>query len=238
MPTADEILAIAKGPLRLSEADVDTQLHLFSPKARFLKTLPAGATVLDLGAGGGGAINYRSWPDPPRDDLRFYAVDMEKGELFDRYDGYELVDFNRAKPDFDGRLFDAIYTVHFAEHVEDGPAGVAAWAASRLRPGGKLYLELPSKQSERGPRRVDLLAGGLSVSTTNFFDDSTHIQTLTLPELTAAVSGAGLNVVESGIWQNDFLADELIRRADAYRQTMGVWLKCGFCQYVIATKVA
>src|SRR5665213_302042 len=57
----------------LTSDDAIRSLHAFGPRCRFIKTLPAGATVLDAGAGEGSLQVYRHWPDPPRNDLRMFA---------------------------------------------------------------------------------------------------------------------------------------------------------------------
>ena len=60
--------------------------HLLSARCRFLKTLPASATVLDIGAGDGGLHVYREWPLFHRRDLRLFAYAGEREGNFDRYE--------------------------------------------------------------------------------------------------------------------------------------------------------
>src|SRR5664280_1340562 len=64
--------------------------HQCHPRTLFLKMLPAGATLLDLGAGDGPMQVFRNWPPPARKDLKLYAFSLRKGKHFDAYDGYEL----------------------------------------------------------------------------------------------------------------------------------------------------
>jgi hypothetical protein len=62
---------------------------------------------------------YRSWPPPPRSDLAMFALALDLGSMFDRYDGYELGRWPDAQPDFGGRRFDAIFSANFIEHIDD-----------------------------------------------------------------------------------------------------------------------
>jgi SAM-dependent methyltransferase len=93
--------------------------HLLSPHCRFVKTLPLGASVLDLGAGDGGLLAYRLWPGIARADLRIFAWAGEKDAGFENYDGYEVGRWPEQPPNFGGTKFDAIVSVNFLEHIDE-----------------------------------------------------------------------------------------------------------------------
>src|ERR1051326_8142890 len=122
--------------------DAIRAMHEFSPRCRFVKTLPHGASLLDAGAGDGSLRVYRDWPEPTRKDLRMFAWAGEKGGGFDHYDGSEVGAWPEAPPNFAGRAFDAILAANFIEHIDD-PIAFVTWAASRLTPNGRIYLEWP-----------------------------------------------------------------------------------------------
>ena len=220
-------------------AALDAWLHLSSPRVRFLKSLPAGSTVLDLGAGEGSLGLFKSWLSPQREDLRMFAVSLVDGPHKNLYEAWENGDFETADP-FPGRVFDAIYAAHFAEHITGGVERVLAWIATRIAPQGRVYVEMPSAFSRTGPRCAALRAAGHNVSTTNFHDDNTHKETVDLDTLRSAMRGHGLFVEESGYWRNPYLEStlfELARRTDdRFHATVAVWMATRFAQYAMAVK--
>ena len=60
-----------------------------------------------------------------------FAFAIERGGMFDRYDGYELGSWPDVKPDFGGRQFDAVFAANFIEHI-DQPIEFIRWAVNRL----------------------------------------------------------------------------------------------------------
>lgn len=152
---------VSSEPPLLSWEQAREAFHLFLPHCRFVKTLPQGATVLDVGAGDGGLAAYRFWPTPARPDLRLFAWSGTKDPGFAQYDGFEVGRWPEQPPNFDGMLFDAIVSVNFLEHI-DGPIQFVEWAASRLSPRGSIFLEWPDPSSTRLPSRRELAARGLS----------------------------------------------------------------------------
>jgi hypothetical protein len=69
-------------------------------------------------AGAGSLQIYRSWPPPPRPDLKMFAFAIERGDMFDRYDVYRSGAWPEVKPDFGGQQFDAIVAANFIEHID------------------------------------------------------------------------------------------------------------------------
>jgi SAM-dependent methyltransferase len=222
----------------LSDGDALEAWHMLSPQCRFLKALPESAAVLDIGAGDGALQVYRSWPPPIRPDLTMYAFAMDRGALFDRYDGSELGRWPAERPDFGGKSFDAIFAANFIEHIE-GPLDFIRWAATRLAPGGRIFLEWPRETSLSLPTTDDLHAIGIDVMAGNYFDDATHRAELpAAPDVQAALIEAGLRIEATGIVQTPWLQDHLMaigkRTDDRVHRTMAYWSFTSWTQYIVA----
>jgi len=241
-PSVQEILdeAQSQAPSTLQRETLEFLLNDSSPRVRFIKSLPLGSKVLDLGAGEGSMAIFKQWLEPKRPDLSMYALGLVKGSHFEMYDGYELKDFDTSESLFPGIQFDAVYTSNFVEHIEGGIDRLAPWAASQLKSGGLLYVEGPSVGMEMLPHTADMIAAGLQVSTMNFFDDLTHRRTETLERTREAIESAGFFIEQSGYWRNRFLEGEALRMG--YREgetvltTLSIWMKYLVEQYVVAVK--
>lgn len=134
-------------------------------KQAFLKSLPPGTRVLDVGCGNNSPREAKIL----RPDLVYTGLDVADYNQEDsiRYaDAYVIVpapDFASAIAAYAGRM-DAVVSSHNLEHCDD-PAAVLRAMAAALRPGGRLFLAFPCEESVRFPRRRGCL---------NFFDDATH----------------------------------------------------------------
>lgn len=135
-------------------------------KQAFLRSLPHGAAVMDVGCGNNSPREAKSL----RPDLHYTGLDVEDyNQQHDPHlyaDAYLLVpraDFARAIAAHEGRL-DAIVSSHNLEHCDD-PAAVLAAMVGALKPGGRLFLAFPCEESVQFPSRRGCL---------NFFDDATH----------------------------------------------------------------
>ncbi len=213
-------------------------LHAFGPRCRFVKTLPAGATLLDVGAGDGSLQVYRNWPEPLRNDLRMFAWAGVNGSSFRLYDGSEIGNWPEHPPEFGGRLFDAILAANFIEHIDD-PISFVQWSIARLAPGGSLFLEWPRPESSLLPTTADLAALGLPVMTGNYFDDATHRRDVPdIDAVCAAIAGAGLALRERGTVAVPFIDQEVAihaaRAGDTVNLTLAYWSMTGWCQYLVA----
>jgi SAM-dependent methyltransferase len=225
----------------LADADAVEAWHILGAQCRFVKTLPRAASVLDVGAGDGSLQVYRSWPPPPRPDLTMFAFAIERGSMFDRYDGYELGAWPNVRPDFGGRRFDAIFAANFIEHI-DRPVAFIDWAAGRLTARGRIFLEWPRPESLALPTRPELQAIGLDVMTGNYFDDATHRHDL--PGANAvhgALTAAGLRIEAAGITRVPFFEDHLLALGkasdDIVSRTLAYWSHTSFCQFVVAQRL-
>jgi SAM-dependent methyltransferase len=222
----------------LSHDEAVFALHAFSPRCRFIKTLPLGASVLDVGAGDGSLQIYRSWPGPARADLKMYAWAADKGPGFDLYDGYEIGVWPDDPPRFGGRKFDAVIAANFIEHIDD-PIDFVKWAVSVLEPHGSIYLEWPRPETTALPSCVQFAAIGLPIITGNYFDDGSHRRAIPdVGRVTATLAEAGLALRESGTACVPFVDQELAIHAaslgDAVGLTLAYWSFSGWCRYLVA----
>lgn len=211
----------------------------FHPRTSFLKTLPAGSAIADIGAGDGSLSVFRHWPAPERRDLKLYAYSIEKGRLFDDFDGFEISDWNTAPPEFGGRTFDAIVCAHFIEHIAD-PATFVAWAARKLRKGGRLYLEWPSERSLDLPSRLELEKAGVPLIISRFDDDHTHRDLPDGDRMARDLAADGFRIEGRGIVRLPWLEDEMLASSrdskDAFPRQAAFWSFTGWSQYIIAER--
>jgi SAM-dependent methyltransferase len=134
-------------------------------KLAFLKSLPPGARVMDVGCGNNSPRDAKVL----RPDLIYTGLDIGDYNQQDsiRYaDAYILVspaEFANAISAHEGRM-DAVVSSHNLEHCDD-PAAVLTAMVAALGPGGRLFLAFPCEESARFPSRRGTL---------NFFDDGTH----------------------------------------------------------------
>jgi SAM-dependent methyltransferase len=209
------------------------------PRTVFLKNLPLYSSVIDLGAGDGGLSTLKSWPVPARADLKLYAVSLEKGSYFDQYDGYALGNFDLELPQLDGAPFDALLCCNFLEHIKD-PERCVAWMSSALKPGGRLFLEWPHEAWKQMPSMTELQERGYGAYTTNFWDDTTHVDAWPMERILDAMSMSKLSIESTGRlyfpWLGDELRNQGFRYDDMAQRTYGVWLRFGLGQFVVASK--
>ncbi len=225
----------------IPKSEVLERYHAQHPRAIFMKTLPAGATLLDVGAGDGGFEVFRHWPAPARPDIKLFAYSLDKGANFDNYDGYELGNWDERVPDFDGMKFDAIYSSHFIEHISARDA-FFSWCASHLNPGGRIYIEWPSNRSLITPTLQELSGLGFGRITGNFHDDLTHtdlpateyvIQQMIVNSLTVDTQA----VIHMPIFESELLG-HYRETGDLVSLQFAYWLRTGWCQYVTASASA
>jgi SAM-dependent methyltransferase len=227
----------ADRPRTLTDSQAIEAFHLLGSRCRFFKTLPAGASVLDIGAGDGALHTYREWPLFHRRDLSVFAYAGERGANFDRYDGFEIGLWPQQPPVFPTTEFMAIQACNFIEHIDD-PLRFVRWTAERLAPRGRLYLEWPRPIAASLPTTDELRAHGIDVMTGNYFDDATHRLDMPLAdEVMRELSGAGVEIEAWGIASVPFVDGELASASratgDIIGATMAYWSFTEWCQYIV-----
>lgn len=223
----------------LDQDRVNELYFTFHPRTAFLKTLPVGTAVVDIGAGDGTLSVFRRWPAPERRDLKLYAYSLEKGRQFDDFDGFEIGDWNASPPQFGGRTFGAIVCAHFIEHITD-PESFVEWAAQKLDPGGRAYIEWPSPASIGLPTRAELERAGVPLMISRFDDDHTHQGLPDGDAIVAALQARGFAIETRGTVRLPWLEDEMLASAsaadDGFCRQAAFWSYTGWSQYIIAER--
>lgn len=193
-----------------------------------------------MGAGDGSLIVLNNWLKPSRSDLKFYAYSLEKGEHFDLYHSFELGTWPHSKPNFNGIKFDAIYAAHFIEHVED-PIAFIEWCSFHLNKNGRMYIEWPSRSSQIQPKKNEFNDVGIPLIISNYYDDSTHNQSVPDKEkIKLYLEHFNLHVDTEGVIVNPHFEDEVlahfnIGKCDPVALTFAYWSRARWAQYVVAT---
>lgn len=216
---------------------------LMHPRVIFLKNLEYGTPLLDLGAGDGRLIDFRNWLGFTRKDLIVEGVSLEESEKASEYDAFHICNLDLEKPNLRIRPR-AVIAAQIIEHLHD-PAQLVAWIGALLEEGGRLYLDWPSPHTIGLPRLTDLKCCGYDVSTINFFDDASHIQTFSIDDIVAMCAKVGLRVESQGILRMPYLAQGLKREGlnqansideRVFLLTAAVWLHTGFASYASFVK--
>lgn len=227
-------------PGPISRGETEIAFNAVTPRSIFLKNLPFGSRLLDLGAGDGSLSIYKDWPLFARPDLKMYALSLDKGEMFDRYEAYELKNFETEASIFSGMSFEGVVCAHFIEHMQD-PEGTIKFLSKRQPVGGRLYLEWPHPISKKMPPRHRLVDLGINISTTRFDDDQTHIEAWPQDRIIGLLEDNGFGVETSGRLHLPYLANcmrDIGRELNSTAHlTLGFWARFGWAQYIVASKL-
>jgi len=185
-------------PPTMSLDEVHRYYQTISPRNVFMKNLPDGAKMVDFGAGSGGTAALRTWPTFPRPDIRLFAITLDGKEHLGAYEEVFVGDFEKTRPGFRReKTFDGISCCHCIEHLSRFEPALE-WMRSILPSNGCAYIEWPHHSSKNQPSRLRLIELGYDVSTINFFDDRTHVETWPMADMISVAERLGFDVEASG----------------------------------------
>ncbi len=165
-----------------------------------------------------------------------YELDEKDFKLIEKFYEIDLQnenDFLLIPDDF----FDCIILSHIIEHINNGEK-VIPHLLKKLKKGGIIYLEFPSRKSIYFPSMKGPLLGG----TLNFYDDPTHLRLYDLNEANDLLIQQGCTILRSGLRRSKkrimFFPIYFIGSLIYFRHINGglFWDLLGFAQYIIASK--
>ncbi len=232
---------LSKAPAHLSMSDSDVAEALWQrhPRRQFLKALPVNAKLLDIGAGSGGLSFWRGGK-PERWDIQFYGTDFAVGEHHNNYVAWEATNLDERMPAFPGVQFDAFMASHVIEHLA-APETLIAYMAGVAAEGARVYFEWPAPKTVDFPSRDEFHAAtGCSLSTLNFYDDSTHRMPLEPALIAGMLEANGFAVVNGGEIELGEIAIEAMARGRDRNSDMqtGLWCATGWATYLQAQRIS
>lgn len=190
--------------------------------------------LLDIGAGNHSASKTKKWFP----NCEYHGLDLDKNYNNDESDFKEMKAFyelNLENLDFDSipdNHFDFIMMAHVIEHLKNGDK-VVEKLMSKLKSGGRFYVEFPGIRSTRLPRMDGTL---------NFFDDDTHVRIYSLTEIYNLFIRNNFEIERGGrrrYWPNILIMPfkiphNLIKYGKIIPSIF--WDLLGFADYVLAKK--
>lgn len=129
--------------------------------------------------------------------------------------------------------YDGIWMVHVIEHLHNGDK-VIVGLLSKLKRGGKMYIEYPGIRSTKLPSMYGTL---------NFYDDATHVRIYSTAELSKLFGMNGCRVLKKGVRRNPwFIAAMPFRIISSLvrgKKLQGniFWDLLGFAEYLWVEKI-
>ncbi len=207
-------------------------VRIQNPKFKFLNRQFGNRsfTLLDIGSGNRSATKTVSlFPG-----CEYHGLDLSREynntpEDFQVMKAFYEMDLTRldfaALPE---AYFDVILLVHVIEHLHNGDE-VLLGLLSKLKPGGKIYVEYPGERSTRLPSMKGTL---------NYYDDSTHVRVYSVAELSKLFRSHHCQVISSGFRRSWFYvlvtpARVVLRWLRGKPVTGNIfWDLLGFAEYV------
>ena len=219
--------------------NIENIFQTVNPRCIFFKNVCKGADLLDLGAGDGGLSVYKKWPAHERPDVKLHGLSLDVGVHHEQYSSWEIANFEEDNSLFGGRQFDAVVCAHFIEHMKSMEKTVE-FLSTVLRTSGEVYLEWPHEISTKMPPREDLIKRGVAISTTNFYDDKTHVCPWDASYVLRLFEERGFGCRAAGRIYLPYIGEEMIGRGiasgNAALTTLGYWAYFGWSQYIVCYK--
>jgi SAM-dependent methyltransferase len=197
-------------------------------------------SVLDIGSGSGGLFFWKEYLLPNRKDLKMTAVDLQKGEHFDCYEKYVILNLDDKTLPFDNESFDFIMLSHLIEHVNDWQS-LLDQVKRVLKKFGTVYIETPSLHTRDLPKSQYFKDLGFPCQTINFFDDGTHVEPVDLDKVAAYFNAIDGVVLEKGYCKSVYLEDQLLSYGHEHNDMevaqYGLWSKLLFSSYIVLQKM-
>ena len=194
------------------------------------------ANMLDIGSGSGGLFYWKEYQLPLRVDMKMTALDLQKGEHFDKYDNYALFNLDEGNIPLAANSFDFILLSHLIEHVGNWKSLIEK-CNKLLKSGGIIYIETPSPHTVHLPPKGIYLKKGFLCTTINFKDDLTHIKTVDLDEVGNFAMEYNILTLEKGYCKSPFLENLLLSfgllNKDGETCQYGLWSKLLFSSYIM-----
>jgi len=217
-------------------------LEFSSEKYAYLRSVPSGGRVLDIGCGDCRRLRYRSYF---RNDLICYGLDIRehiscRGLLKEFY----RMDIRERALPFENDFFDLIVLSHVIEHFpKEVLADLLREVKRALKENGYLYVEIPSEKTARLVSAKALKKYGLPVTTFNFFDDKTHISPYSMLEVSRILGENNFSIAEYGEIRepvkrllSPFLIIAGLITRDESLVTGTLWSLVNWASYVVAKK--
>ncbi|MBF0510709.1 MAG: methyltransferase domain-containing protein [Candidatus Omnitrophica bacterium] len=155
-------------------------------KINFIKKLPFGAKVLDVGCGNNSPYVTKAL----RPDLYYVGLDIgdynQQDDSLKSADQYIVTKPNDFVKEIQGLKgqFDALISAHNLEHCL-APEDVLIAMLRSLKEGGLLFLSFPCEASVHFPKRAGTL---------NFYDDATHLALPNYNKILKMISQEGFDI--------------------------------------------
>ena len=213
----------------------------YHQRFKAIKTFPVqNGSVLDVGSGSGGLFFWKEYMLPNRKDMTMTAVDLQKGEHFNRYEKYVILNLDDKTLPFEDNSFDFIMLSHLIEHVNDWKS-LLDQCSRILKKSGVMYIETPSLHTRNLPSSSVYKEKGLPCQTINFFDDKTHVEPVNLDEVGTYANSVDCMVLEKGYCRSIYLEDQLLsfghKHNDQEVAQYGLWSKLLFSSYIVIQKM-
>ena len=189
---------------------------------------------LDVGCGSNAPTITKRWFP----EWKYYGIDRERHgnseEDLDAMEEYFELDLETDSLDVvPDDFFDVVVLSHVIEHVVSGEKVLEA-LTTKLKPGGKIYVEFPSERSLGLPS----MSGTL-----NFCDDPTHVRVYSVREISNVLLRKGFRVLRAGKRRDKrriaLFPFQLSAKIATRRKIKGsdFWDVVGFAEFVFAEKL-